>query len=229
MKKIKVIKHKEMADRIAEHINAKIDEKRAAYDPRQDFRTPGHEFQFNLYAERWLTENQFSYAPSERRHVSRYCQLAIDYFKNTDMREIRKADLKELVKTFPSKWNSKTSRNALGVLHKVLADALDDELLEKLPGFPDLEIVEPEVKWITREWQEKIIAAIPERDRPIFEFMATWGVRPGEARALQWEDVDFEKEIITIKRTFSGAGCNNLQTHTKTRRRKTFILRKDWK
>ena len=87
-----------------------------------------------------------------------------------------------------------------------------------MPGFPKVQVLEFEVKWISREWQDKIIEEIPERDRPIFIFMATWGVRPGEARALKWDCVDFDKEIITIKRTFSGAGCNHLEEYTKTRR-----------
>jgi integrase len=33
-----------------------------------------------------------------------------------------------------------------------------------------------------------------------------------------WDCLDMEKEVITIRRTFSGAGCNNLQEFTKTSR-----------
>jgi hypothetical protein len=33
-----------------------------------------------------------------------------------------------------------------------------------------------------------------------------------------WDCLDMEKEVITIRRTFSCAGCNNLQEFTKTSR-----------
>lgn len=212
------MQHRDMADRIAHAINADIEKKKAAFDPRQWFKTPGYEFQFDLYTDKWLAENQLRYAPAGRTQVGLYCRTFTAYLQKTDLREIRKHDLKELLKTFPPTWGPKTSKNALGLLHKILTDAKDDELLEKLPGFPDIQVPEPEVKWITREWQDKIIGAIPERDRPIFIFIATWGVRPGEARALMWDCVDFEKEVITIRRTFSGTGCNHLQEYTKTKR-----------
>lgn len=207
-----------VADRLIDAINADIDRKGLAFDPRQWFKTAGYEFQFSRYAGQWLAGNQFSYAPSVRRDVGRYCQLFIDYFQDTDIREIRKADIKQALKSLPQHWSPKTTRNALGLLHKVLSDARDDELLDKLPGFPDIEIPEPEVKWISPEWQDRILGAIPDRDRPIFILIATWGVRPGEARALMWDCVDFDKQRICIKRTFSGCGCNHLQEYTKTKR-----------
>jgi integrase len=72
------------------------------------------------------------------------------------------------------------------------------------PAFPAVEVQEPEIKWITRDWQERIIQAMPERDQPIFRFCQTYGVRPGEARALMWDCIDFDKGVITIKRSFSG-------------------------
>lgn len=210
--------YREMAERIAHAMNADLEKRGPAFDPRQWFKTPGYEFQFSRLVENWLEDNQLSYAPSVRRDVARYCGIFTEHFQETDIREIRKTDLKQLVKSFPSTWGPKTKKNALTLLHKLFADAKDDELIDKLPGFPTIEVPEPEVKWITLEWQEKILAAIPEKDRPIFQFIAAWGIRPGEARALKWDCVDFEKEIITIRRTFSGAGCNHLEEFTKTRR-----------
>jgi len=68
------------------------------------------------------------------------------------------------------------------------------------------------------EWQQKVLDAIPDKDRPVFILIAAWGLRPGEARALQWDCVDFDEGVLTIKRTFSGTGCNNLEEYTKTRR-----------
>lgn len=210
--------YKELADQIASAINADIKRKGKAFDPRQWFRTPGYEFQFNRFANKWLLENESRYAPSVKWHVNRYTGMFIDYFGSMDLREIRKADIREYEKSIPEHLAPKTRQNILGLLHKIFADAYDDEMIGRIPGFPKIEVPEPEVIWISREWQDKIIEAIPEHDRPIFIFIRTWGIRPGEARALMWDCVDFEKEIITIRRNFSGAGCNHLKEYTKTKR-----------
>jgi integrase len=214
--------HIEMARQIASAINADISKKGKAFDPRQWFRTPGYEFQFDQYSDRWLTCNQMRYAPNVRRDVNRYVGFATEFFKKTDLREIRKIDFKDFLEWLPGQFkknpSEKTLKNVMTVLHKVFSDAHDDELLQRIPPFPKISPPDPETRWISKEWQRKIIDEIPEHDRPIFIFMCTWGARPGEARALQWDCIDFETETICIRRTFSGAGCNYLQQYTKTRR-----------
>jgi integrase len=148
-----------------------------------------------------------------------------DFFGEADLREIRRHQIELFLEQgIPGPWAPKTKKEVLGLLHKLFHDASDLEMVDRIPGWPKVQVQEPEVKWLTAEWQEKVIAEIAERDRPIFQFMCAWGVRPGEARALQWEDVDFEKETITIRRTFSGAGCNHLQAYTKTRRVRTLPI-----
>jgi len=217
--KFKQMPHKGMADRIAHAINADIEKKGPAFDPRQWFRTPGHEFQFNLYSQKWIARNRDRYAPSARKQTERYVRMFAEFFGEMDLREIRKADILQFLEQgIPTDWKPYTKHVVLGLLHKLFADAVDLEIITHLPRFPKVQLVDQEVKWIEREWQDKILAEIPERHRPIFIFMATWGVRPGEARALMWDCIDFDKGLITIKRTFSGAGCNHLEEYTKTRR-----------
>ena len=221
--------HKEMANQIAGAINADIRKKGMGFDPRQWFKTSGYEFQFNLYCNNWLKENEGRYAPAVRGDVRRYTRYFIEYFQTMDIREIRKMDIKAFLKTVPQHLAPKTQKNILILLHKIFTDVKDDEMIEKIPGFPKIIVPEPEIKWIERKWQDKIINAIPEQDRPIFIFIRTWGVRPGEARALMWDCIDFDHEIkdekdhvigkglITIRRTFSGSGSNYLMGYTKSK------------
>ena len=51
--------------------------------------------------------------------------------------------------------------------------------------------------------------------RPIFLFGMYYGLRPGEARALMWDCIDWDNQIVTIKRTFSGS---ELSEFAKTKR-----------
>ncbi|MGA1841821.1 MAG: hypothetical protein ACMUIU_14455 [bacterium] len=69
----------------------------------------------------------------------------------------------------------------------------------------------PEIEYLTIEQQEKLLNAIPDHDRPIFQFMMEYGVRPQEARALQRDCIKNGK--VKICRAFSN---NTLRETTKT-------------
>jgi len=205
--------HRAMADRRAGEINGAIERQGKRFDPRQWFRVSGYEFQFDQYLAKWRTRQR--YAPSVRGDVVRYMGYFADFFQKTDIREIKRGYIEDFLEWLPGHYAPKTRANILGLLHKMFSDALDSEMIDRIPGWPKIQVPQTEILWITREWQDRIIAEIPDRDKPIFIFLRTWGCRPGEARALMWDCVDFEKEIIWIKRTISGAV---LQEHTKTRR-----------
>ena len=79
--------------------------------------------------------------------------------------------------------------------------------------FPEIEFQTPMFKWIDRETQEKILENIHPYDRDIFRFIILTGCRPGEARGLMWDCVDFNQKIIYIKRAFSDT---SLRERTKT-------------
>ena len=202
-----------LARRLADAVNADIDEKGAGFNPLQWFETKG--FAFRQYAETWLADHQMGYAPSVRRDVGRMVAAAQAFFGDQDLRSIRHGNIEDYLRQLPGHLSPKTRQNYLVTLHKIFADAYRREEIPRIPGFPRVSVPEPETKWLDRETQDRIIAAIPEHDRPIFQFIRTYGVRPGEARALQWDCVDFERGVITIKRTFSGP---TLQETTKTGR-----------
>jgi integrase len=72
-----------------------------------------------------------------------------------------------------------------------------------MPNFPSIAVQEPAIHWLDSETQTKVLNAIPEAHRPAFVFMAEYGCRPGEVRALKWDAVNLETGQITIRRTFS--------------------------
>ena len=74
------------------------------------------------------------------------------------------------------------------------------ELVNGIFGREKIAYAHPEIEYITLEQQNTILSHIPERYRPIFQFMMEYGCRPGEARALQ-KDCIVDKHII-IRRAF---------------------------
>jgi integrase len=67
-------------------------------------------------------------------------------------------------------------------------------MIDRTPALPYIgkEIKIP--RWISIEDQKRIFEVVPAEDRPIIEFCMTYGCRPGEARALQIQDIDCAKE-----------------------------------
>lgn len=55
------------------------------------------------------------------------------------------------------------------------------------------------IPWLTVEAQERVLAALSERHRPIFNFLMSFGCRVSEACNLKWTDLDWEKRTITLR------------------------------
>jgi len=66
---------------------------------------------------------------------------------------------------------------------------------------------------LTPQEQERVIGQIEPWNRPIFRLGVFLGCRPGELRALRWEDVEWEKRAIWIRRALD-ARQNVVQTKT---------------
>ncbi len=135
----------------------------------------------------------------------------IPYMGEKDIRKIRYNDI---VKFY--KWISRSDKgkyNVVSALKTMLRYAWRNEDILKVPPFPKLNYLMPEIEYITLEQQNIIMSYIPERHRPVYQFMTEYGCRPGEARALQ-RDCIVDGEIV-IRRAFSN---NILRATTKTGR-----------
>jgi integrase len=143
-------------------------------------------------------------APSHYRHIRAYVDdLLVPHFQVRDVREIGKREVLEFKAAIQDRYSLKSLKNIMSCLHSMLTYWHDLELIEKVPAFPTFRVPEPDWGWLDEETQVKILAKVPEADKPIFYFIAFQGVRPSEARALQWRDLDLKGDMVTIRRTFS--------------------------
>jgi integrase len=144
-------------------------------------------------------------APTHLRNVQTYVfQRFIPFFGSEDIREIRKKRILEFKECLGDQLSLKTVRNILSCLHSMFAFWVDVEMLEKMPRFPGIRILDPESwSWADEETQLKILSKVPDRDRPIFYFTCFQGVRPSESRAVQWRDLNLREGTVRIRRTWS--------------------------
>jgi len=105
--------------------------------------------------------------------------------------------------------------DTLATLRTLLNFAYKDELIGKVPPFPELPLGLPEeIVYLTFDQQQMLLSAIPPHHRLIFMFMMEYGLRPGEGTALM-KDCLTDDEVV-IKRTHSDG---DLVERTKTSHR----------
>ncbi|MBW1714491.1 MAG: site-specific integrase [Deltaproteobacteria bacterium] len=71
--------------------------------------------------------------------------------------------------------------------------------------------------WLTFQEQQKILEALPEYDRNIFEFLFLTGVRVNEATGLQRSDIYRDKGVIIIRHTRKRDGSLGIVKNKKPR------------
>jgi integrase len=218
------------AERILVGIRYEIDQKR--FDATKYVKKELRHYLFETQIETWyqnkLDEVKLgNLAGSYVRGLRRYRDYYLRYFKGKDVREIKTFHIDEFYRKLPdyfeevqrerkkaaqrakrkivekSSWSLKYIKNVMGALENFFATLLELERIVKMPGFPSITIERKVPKWTDRASQVDILAAIPEEDRDIFNFLSFQGLRPGEARALKIKDFDLEDESFTTARTFS--------------------------
>lgn len=198
-------KTEQMAEALRYVVNRQIDQ--GIFEPaRFKIKRPLH---MKAYATTWL-EQQTHLMASTRRDYAQYInKWIIPSLGGVFINDITEGKIEEFIKALP--LGPKGKQNVLGCLMKILHDAERAHHIDKAPMKPVMRgknrVVDPEVIWVEPEEQEKIINALKPQYRPVILFGMLTGVRPAEARALQWEDVLWSRNEIMIRHAFDCYGA----------------------
>jgi len=98
---------------------------------------------------------------------------------------------------------TKTVNNVLTVLNKLLKVAVEWEVIEQMPcTIKLLPVVQPEMEFHDFDEYEALVEAagfVDDRARLIVLLGGEAGLRRGEMLALEWTDVDFKKDQLTVR------------------------------
>ena len=201
----------EQTSRFLAHIRYEVDREQKSkgkftFDPRNYVKRDLKALRFEGYVLAWLERRQ---KEIDRGHLSRgYLRSVksyatnhlISYFDAVNIREMNEGMIEDFRDQLPVSLATKTVANILGLLRKVLQDAHRRRDIERVPFFPKVEIGDPDIRWLDEEDQVKVLEYIvdPVR-RAFFIFSFHQATRPGETRALRWEDIDFRRNQVTIR------------------------------
>jgi integrase len=189
------------ANRILEKINAEIDADE--FNPKNYSKRELKALRLDAYATAWLGRQRLRLEAGEISHGyfrelrSVVNNHLIPNLGSRDIRNFTKGILDDFLVTI--QVSPKSKKNILGVLRAIFTDAHDREDITRIPNFPQVSVADPQVRWLDPDAQDAILAQFTDPVRKaFFALLVHMGIRPGEARALKWEDVDLEHGLLHI-------------------------------
>ena len=142
-------------------------------------------------------------------------QKAIPFFGRMPLAAIQPADIKRFARHVAARGvSASTVRLAQAPVKAMLADAFEAGDIRSNPsagvrlalnGTGQAEEDE-EVRALSEEELPRLLAEIPAEWRLFFELLSQTGLRIGEAIALRWSDVDFDRRGVQVRRRYYRGG-----------------------
>ena len=96
----------------------------------------------------------------------------------------------------------KTCRNVRATLRRILASAVEWELIESIPALPKIRVPDSSFDFLTREEAEQLVSTCRDVEvRTLLLFALHTGARAGEQLAIEWGDVDFASRQVVFRRS----------------------------
>ncbi len=163
---------------------------------------------FGEYAKQWF--ERFKRPKLRPKTILSYetmfkCHI-MPFFKDMTIDQIRTSDIQSFFETMPELSRS-TVKHMRDVLHQVFDSAIEDEYLERNPTNSTRLVLPEKVterKALTAEEVRHILTQMSRlqgNDQLLLMLLIYTGERKGEVLGLRWEDIDFENDLIHVRRS----------------------------
>ena len=168
---------------------------------------------FKKWVEYWLTSK--GHEVTEDRYTTLLSRSNVwnDYLKNTPINQIKPFELQTILYSIAAKnpytgkpMAKKTIRGYVQVVNAIFDFAMDNRIIEynpasklKIPQTSTPSNQRRALSAIERQW----IMEFEHRAKPSAMLMMLSGLRRGEATALQWNDIDFVNNKISVTKSYN--------------------------
>lgn len=128
----------------------------------------------------------------------------LPFFSGIDICSINGPMINKFKNSYMSKNKDRTRDLALGDLKAILRQAVKEGLLNTLPPFDPIDKAKTRDEVVSMELAIKTISLMHKQiHRDIYTLLITYPMRPCEARALKWRNINFEQKEFTVDHHFS--------------------------
>lgn len=190
---------KEALIRLQYEVNVRIAERAAGIEPEKYFD--------DLIAY-WL-EHRAAYKRSKKDDIYIIRRYLSPAFSKSLLKNIKTSDIDRLKKS-NKHLNPKTLSNILTLLISMMRLAVDLDWLSKMPVIkkPSTKLFSKDYRFLkTNEEIQNFLQASKTEGDLIYSLYATaifTGMRQGELAGLRFSDIDYERNLITVQRSYDG-------------------------
>lgn len=167
---------------------------------------------FELHSNQRKASTKYDYESSLRLHI-------IPYFNDKKMDSIKPSDIGLWQNKLLDTLSPRRVRNIRAVLNTFFQDALRDAIIDKNPmmmvKIPKIDKVE--VKPFTIQEMMRIIQEATGEIQVFVALGFFTGMRSGEMIGLRWEDINFDRREISIKRAIRMGNISTPKTQSSVR------------
>ena len=167
---------------------------------------------FALHEQTRKDTTKYDYETSLRLHIN-------PYFGRRKLNSIKPSDIALWQNKLLETLMPRRVRNIRAVLNGFFEDAMRDEIIDKNPisrvKIPKIEKVD--VTAFTLEELTKLIRLATDDLQAFVALGFFTGMRSGEMIGLRWEDIDFKRREISIKRTIKMGNISTPKTQSSIR------------
>ncbi len=188
----------------AEAYESLLRQKIARGEPLREERRAQELPTFSLFAEKWYkTYVLVNNKPSEQRYKKYVLRKhLVPFFGKIPLDQISPIKVEEFKALGPKKKLApKSINNCLSILRKSLNDAHDWGIITNVPKMHFLKVPPPKFDFLTEDESKNLLNTIHD---PFWYSMVLTALRTGlrlsELIGLRWEDIDFPRRMLTVRR-----------------------------
>jgi integrase len=129
------------------------------------------------------------------------------------------------------RWSPSTINRCLALLRKVLNDGVRWGRISHPPRVRLLPVPEQAFDFLAREEAERLLShtrSAAANDYPLYATAIYCGLRMGELYGLQWRDVDLERGVMTVRRSYQQPYTKSKKVRRVRMNKQLALILKDW-
>lgn len=167
---------------------------------------------FKVWAEYWLTSKRFEVSSDRYNTLRSRAALWIDALNNAQITQIKPFELQTILFSIAAKnpytgepMAKKTIRGYVQIINAIFDFAIENRVIEYNPA-NNLKAPQAATTGTRRaltEIERQRVMEFEHRAKPSAMLMMLSGLRRGEATALQWNDIDFINNKISVTKSYN--------------------------